>query len=171
MTPVTGRRQLIVMRHAKAEPFASTDQERVLTDRGHSEAAGAGRWLAEQGVRPGYAVVSTAARTRETWADVARASGAESEVTFDDALYHGGGDEALESLRSVPEDVETVILIGHNPTTAFVAHMLDDGEGDTEAISGLLRGFPPSAVVVFDVEVPWGELAADSGRVTAFYTP
>jgi hypothetical protein len=35
----------------------------------------------------------------------------------------------------------------------------------------MLRGFPPSAVVVFDVEVPWADLAAEAGRVTRFHVP
>jgi phosphohistidine phosphatase len=170
VTPVTGRRQLIVMRHAKAEPFASTDHARTLTDRGHADAAAAGTWLSALGLMPDHAAVSTAVRARETWFDVARACGAELEPAFDDGLYHGGVDAALESLQSVPADVRTVILVGHNPTAAYLAHLLDDGEGDDEAISGMLRGFPPGAAVVFDVQVGWSDLAAEAGRVTGFHS-
>lgn len=171
MTPVTGRRQLIVMRHAKAEPFAATDHVRALTDRGHADAAAAGTWLSEVGAVPDHAVVSTAVRARETWFDVARASGAGVEPSFDQGLYHGGVDAALEALHAAPEDAMAVIIVGHNPTAAYVAHLLDDGEGDDDAISGMLRGFPPSAVVVFDVEVDWSDLAAETGRVTGFHVP
>ena len=171
MTPVTGRRQLIVMRHAKAEPFASTDHARALTDRGHADAAAVGTWLSEAGAVPDHAVVSTAVRARETWFDVARASGAGVEPSFDQGLYHGGVDAALEALHAAPEDAMAVIVVGHNPTAAYVAHLLDDGEGDDDAISGMLRGFPPSAVVVFDVEVDWSDLAAETGRVTGFHVP
>ena len=170
VTSVTGR-QLIVMRHAKAEPYASTDQARSLSDRGHNDAAAAGRWLAEHDLLPDHAVVSPATRTRETWADVARASGAEAEVRFDDTLYQGGPDAALESIGAMPEEAARVIFVGHNPTAAYLAHMLDDGEGDEEAISGMLRGFPACALVVFDIEVPWAELAAEKGRVRAFHAP
>lgn len=168
---MTGRRQLIVMRHGKAEPFAATDHARALTDRGHADAAAAGTWLAARHLVPDHALVSTAVRARETWFDVARASGAEVEPSFDEGLYQGGVDAALESLQAVPEGAGTVILVGHNPTAAYVAHMLDDGEGDDEAISGMLRGFPPGAVVVFDLEVAWAELAAEAGRVTGFHAP
>lgn len=168
---MTGRRQLIVMRHGKAEPFAATDHARALTDRGHADAAAAGTWLAARQLVPDHALVSTAVRARETWFDVARASGAEVEPSFDEGLYQGGVDAALESLQAVPEGAGTVILVGHNPTAAYVAHMLDDGEGDDEAISGMLRGFPPGAVVVFDLEVAWAELAAEAGRVTGFHAP
>ncbi|HET6653562.1 MAG TPA: histidine phosphatase family protein [Nocardioides sp.] len=168
---MTGRRQLIVMRHGKAEPFAATDHVRALTDRGHADAAAAGTWLAGLRLVPDHAVVSTAVRARETWFDLARAAGSDIEPVFDEGLYQGGVDAALESLQSVPEDAGTVILIGHNPAAAYLAHMLDDGEGDDEAISGMLRGFPPGAAVVFDVEVGWSDLATEAGRVTGFHAP
>ena len=170
VTSVTGR-QLIVMRHAKAEPYASTDHARALIDRGHNDAADAGRWLAEHDLLPDHAVVSDATRARQTWADVARASGAQAEETFDGALYHGGPETVLESIGTVPEDTTLVIFVGHNPAAAYVAHMLDDGTGDQDAISGMLRGFPPSALVAFDIEVPWTDLAAETGRVRAFHAP
>lgn len=157
------------MRHAKAEPFASTDHARVLTNRGHAQAARAGRFLAEIGVLPTHALVSSAARTRETWADVARASGAEAEVVVDDGLYHAGVDGAVETIQQVDPDASTVMLVGHNPAAAYLAHYLDDGEGDQDAISGMLRGFPTSALVVFNVHVAWSEIGPESGRVVAFH--
>ncbi|MGA9747051.1 MAG: histidine phosphatase family protein [Nocardioides sp.] len=159
------------MRHAKAEPFASSDHARVLTDRGHGDAAAAGTWLRELGDLPDHAIVSTAARTRETWADVVDASGADAEASFDEALYHGGVDEALEALQAVPEDATSVIFVGHNPTAAYLSHHLDDGDGDEAAISGMLQGFPTSALVILDVAVRWSQLAAGAGRVVAFHAP
>ena len=62
------------MRHAKAEPFAETDHERVLTERGRRDAVEAGLHLAATGVVPDYAVVSSAARTVATWEAVALGS-------------------------------------------------------------------------------------------------
>lgn len=159
------------MRHAKAEPFATTDHARVLTDRGHRNAADAGAWLAERDVVPDLALVSTAARTKETWDEVSAASGAEADVLFDEALYHGGVEALIEAIQILPDDAERVIIVGHNPAAAYLAHLLDDGEGDQEAISGMLRGFPTSALVVFDVEVPWAEVGPESGRVVAFHAP
>ena len=159
------------MRHAKAEPFASTDHARVLTDRGHSDAVDAGRFLASIGVLPTRALVSSAARTRETWADVAGAAGVDADVSFDEGLYHGGVDAAVEAIQVVDPEVETVMFVGHNPTAAYLGHFLDDGDGDQAAISGMLRGFPTSAIVVFDVEVAWADLAAECGRVIAFHAP
>ena len=158
------------MRHAKAEPFAPSDHARLLTDRGGASARDVGRHLRETGVVTDYALVSTAARTRQTWEEVAASGGLEpDEVAFEDAVFSGSPDLVLELLRAVPADAGVVLLVGHNPTAAYLCHLLDNGEGDAAAVSGLLHGFPPAAVAVLDIEVPWAELGPESGRVVDFY--
>jgi len=157
------------MRHAKAEPFASTDHERRLTDKGRSSARDAGVHLHEQGLEPDYAVVSSAVRTRETWDAVAESFDGKTQVSFDEAVFTGSPDVVLETLRAVPEDARTVLFIGHNPTAAYLCHLLDDGEGDPDALSGLLRGFPPGALTVLELTERWCCLAAETGRVVDYY--
>ena len=47
----------------------------------------------------------------------------------------------------------TLVVIGHNPTMAYLAELIDDGEGDADATTGLVtRGFPTSALAVFTVD-------------------
>ena len=88
---VTDRRRLIVMRHAKAEPFAPSDHARTLTDKGLASARDAGAHLRDTGVKPEYAVVSSAVRTRQTWDAVVEMAGiTDCEVSFDDAVFTGG---------------------------------------------------------------------------------
>jgi phosphohistidine phosphatase len=158
------------MRHAKAEPFAASDLARPLTDRGRTSARDAGRHLAETGTLPDHAVVSSALRTRETWDEVVDGAGlADCPVSFEDTLFTGSPDRVVEALQSVPEDASTVLFIGHNPTAAYLCHHLDDGEGDPQATSGLLRGFPPAALTVLEIAVPWAGLAAETGRVVDYY--
>lgn len=167
---MTDRRRLIVMRHAKAEPFAETDHARRLTERGVAAAADVGVHLWEQDLRPDFAVVSSAERTRDTWAAVRDEAGAGSaDVRFDDAVFTGSPDVVLEVLQNVPPDAGTVLFVGHNPTAAYLCHLLDDGDGEPSAVSGLLEGFPPGAMAVIEVAVPWSELAAETGRVVGYY--
>ncbi len=90
-------------------------------------------------------------------------SGADAEASFDEAVYHGGVDEALEALQGLPDDATSVIFVGHNPTAAYLSHHLDDGDGDEAAITGMLQGFPTSAVVILDVEVRWSQLGSGAG--------
>jgi phosphohistidine phosphatase len=169
LTPVTDRR-LIVMRHAKAEPFAASDDVRRLTERGVSDARNVGEHLRERNTVPDYAVVSSAVRTRQSWDAVVETSGmVDVDVSYDDAVFTGSPDVVIEALRAAPEDAETVMFVGHNPTASYLCHLLDDGTGDTTAVSEMLRGFPPAAVAVLEVGVEWTELGPETARVVDYY--
>ncbi|MDQ3615566.1 MAG: histidine phosphatase family protein [Actinomycetota bacterium] len=168
---MNSHRRLIVMRHAKAEPFAATDQGRVLTARGVRSAREAGRHLAAAGITPDYVIVSTAVRSSSTWEAVAEAAGLALAAVVDTAVYHGSADVVLEALRAAPADASTVMFVGHNPSAAYLATQIDDGDGDARAIHEMLHGFPVGALVVFDVEVPWADLGPETGRVVDFHVP
>ncbi|WP_196803969.1 histidine phosphatase family protein [Marmoricola sp. URHB0036] len=163
------RRLLVVMRHGKAESFAPEDHRRRLTDRGIREVQGAGQWLAEEGLVPTHAFVSSALRTQDTWDMLVTTTGTRVDPVIDDAIYTAGPDSALDILRTAPEDAEVVLYVGHNPTAASLAHLLDDGDADPEAFRAMSAGFPTSAMAVLDVQVPWAELDAASARLVGFY--
>ena len=164
-------RRLVIMRHAKAEATAPSDHERALASRGAADAEAAGRWLAEQGITPDVALVSDALRTRQTWARVAGGAGwDESAADFSEALYAAGPDSAFDLVRELDAGATTVVVIGHNPTMAYVAELVDDGEGDPDATTGMVtRGFPTSALAVFAVDEPWSDLGPGTGRLEAFH--
>ena len=168
---MTEQRRLVVMRHAKAEPYASTDHARRLTDRGREQARAVGSWLRALSLVPDHVILSTAERAVMTWAEVASATGSTAGPQLDAAVYTGGVDVLLEALHTAPEDASHLMFVGHNPAAAYLCHLLDDGEGDADAVSGMLRGFPPGAVVVFEVTGPWADLAAESARVVGFFAP
>jgi phosphohistidine phosphatase len=165
-----GRKKLVVMRHAKAEPYAETDAHRQLTGRGHEEAADAGRHLAEIGLVPDLALVSSAVRTRETWDEVREACGATAREDISDHLYGASPAAVLETLRLLSDDTSTCLYIGHNPTAAHLAAALDDGDADPDALHGLLLGFPTSAMAVFDVPGSWSDLHEAGARLTHFHS-
>jgi len=166
----SANRRLVVIRHAKAESSARSDHERALAARGRSDAAEAGRWLRDQGVVADAALVSDALRTQETWAELATGAGWDVEPEVSSALYAAGPDSAFDLVRETSDTVQTLLVLGHNPTMAFLAELIDDGEGDDDAITGLVsRGFPTSTVVVFDVTGSWADLASGSGTVRGFH--
>ena len=117
------------MRHAKAEQTGATDFERRLSERGHADAAAAGRWLAARGGEPELALVSAAARTQETWESLAEGAGWDLDAELVEGLYSAGTQTALDLLRDVDDGITSVIIVGHNPTMASLAAVLDDGDG------------------------------------------
>ncbi len=162
-------RVIVVMRHAKAEQVGPTDLERELAASGHDDAAAAGRWLAEQGIAPDHVVVSSATRTRQTWERVADAAGWQIEATFDRGLYAAGPDTVLDLIRALPDEAGTLVVVGHNPTVAYLAQMLDSGEGDPSVAREMSSGYPTSAVAVFDFAGDWVDLDLASARLIAFH--
>jgi len=163
-------RTLVIMRHAKAEASAPTDIERRLTDRGHADAQQTGAWLAQQEVAPDDALVSGAARTSQTWEDVATGAGWELEIAQHlDALYAAGTDAALDLIRETDASVGTLVVIGHNPTVGMLAQLLDDGDGDEEAGNALVSGFPTAAVAVFSVDGDWDDLEEAGATLVAYH--
>ena len=162
-------RRLVVMRHAKAAQDGPTDFDRVLTDRGHADAAEAGAWLAGQGFAPDHALVSAAARTRETWASLAEGAGWDLEPELDRGLYSAEPDSAVDLIGLVDDGVSSLVVIGHNPTMAYLAQLLGDGEGDPAIESDLLAGFPTSAIAVFEYDGAWSDLAEGSARLVGYH--
>jgi phosphohistidine phosphatase len=158
-----------VVRHAKAEQAGDTDHARRLLERGRTDAAAAGQWLAGQGVVPDHALVSAAPRARETWEALAAGAGWSVEPNLDEGLYTAGTDTALDLIRGIPAEAAVLVVVGHNPTMAHLAQLLDDGEGDPGACTAMASGFPTSAVAVFEYDGAWADLDLTSARLVAFH--
>jgi phosphohistidine phosphatase len=160
---------LVVIRHAKAEQSGPSDVERQLTDRGVVDATDAGQWLANRGVEPDHALVSSAVRAQQTWEAVNEGGGWDLEGTIEDALYEAGTESALDLLRETDDVIQTLVVVGHNPTMASLATLLDDGEGDDEAGNQVAADFPTSAVAVFQYDGDWADLDEASASVMAYH--
>lgn len=171
MTQTEGddRRLLVIMRHAKAEPFSTEDHSRTLTDRGRRDAAEAGVWLAAQGIVPDCAFLSSSVRTVATWEAFAHGARASAEVRVEDSIYSASPEATLDVLRTAPLDARVLAYVGHNPTAAYLAHMLDDGEPDQAAFREMSEGYPTAALTVLEVKVPWGELDVATCHITHFH--
>lgn len=157
------------MRHARAEPVAPSDLERHLTERGRLDAEDAGAWLVEQGFEPDLVMVSTAVRTRETWSAMRERVGWQVEEDRRADLYSAGPEAALDVLRTAPRDVTSLVVLGHNPTVAYLAQLLSDGAADPELLARASAGFPPASVTLFELTSPWATLGFGDARLVGFH--
>ena len=147
-------RRLILMRHSKTEATNPLgDKARHLTPRGVQEAQEAGLELKSLGVQ--HALVSTATRTRETFA----ATGLDVPAEFQDALYFEGTETMLQRISETDGDVDCLLVIGHNPTIASLAAELAYA-GDRRAADELQCWYPTSAFTAFEADGDWAELAS-----------
>jgi len=158
---------IVVMRHSKAEHTGPTDFDRTLSERGHVDATVVGEWLAALEITPDLALVSGATRTVQTWEDVAAGAGWDLDLAeYDEALYEAGTTTALDLIRDTSEEIGCLMVIGHNPTIANLAELLDDGAG--EQSDELVLGYPTSAVAVFSYDGEWSDLDEAGATVVAF---
>ena len=157
--PGTRPRRLVVLRHAKsAWPQGVPDHERPLAARGRRDAPAAGRTLAEAGLLPDLALCSTAVRARQTW-ELARAEwAAPPPVRHDPRLYAAEVPDLLGVVRETPDEVGTLLLVGHNPgLEELVLELAGDARGD--ALDELRTKFPTSAIAVLAWQGPaWRSL-------------
>ena len=114
-------------------------------------------------------MVSAAHRTIGTWESVAAGGGFDLEPYLSEVLYGAGPETALDLLREAPDDVTAVIVIGHNPTMASLASLIDDGDGDPAVTSEMLAGYPTSAVALFEYDGPWSDLTEAGARLVAYH--
>ena len=121
--------RLILMRHAQAEASAPSggDEARPLSAAGRAEALLMGRALAERGLKPDLALVSTAVRTRQTWEQMHDA--------FGDVEHHDVA-ELLQSDEVRERAADLACADQRNLVTRHVENPL----GETAGNSGLRGG-------------------------------
>jgi phosphohistidine phosphatase len=153
---------LVLVRHAKSEGHRAEDHSRELAPRGRADAAAVQEWLAKHGISPDRVVVSSATRARQTW-EGARVG--DTTPVYDDRVYDASVKDLLEVLRETPAEVQTVVLVGHNPAVERLAWELDDSEAARERTDS---GMPTSAVAVFEVD-GWPDLT--TGVLRQFAVP
>lgn len=155
-------KRLILMRHAKSDwsDPRLDDRARPLNGRGRSSARMLGDWLRAHDLLPDAALVSDAARARETFARLKLVC----DARFLSDLYGAGPDTMLRCLRRAQG--ETVLMIGHNPGIGWLAQTL---VADPPPHPRFFD-YPTGATLVagFDI-ADWAE--AGTGRTVEFIVP
>jgi phosphohistidine phosphatase SixA len=138
-------RELILLRHANAEPLAEgqADIDRPLSQEGLAEAEAAGRWMAAQGILPDRILCSPARRSRETLEAVLTAIGYV-EQRLEDRIYEATAG-TLADLADANRDAVRLMMVGHNPGFERLAALMHSGQ------SGDYRGMPTASVVVLSL--------------------
>ena len=108
---------LLLLRHAKSSWKDSEvdDFDRPLNKRGKREAPRMGLLIREEDLLPDLVLSSSARRARKTAEHVIQSSGYRGETRFTSDLYEASSWKLLECLRSVNDQHQRVLLVGHNP--------------------------------------------------------
>jgi len=148
-------KQLVIMRHAKAEkaPAGGEDFDRPLAQRGHEEAASVARALKGYGVKPDFALVSSARRTLETFRAVEGVLGDIPALISKD-LYNAGADSLRRLIEAHEDDGACVLVVAHNPGVQYLAaDYLFEGAASPDIVAKVQGGYPTATATVFEVDV------------------
>ncbi len=116
--------KICIVRHGSAVSGAVQDQNRGLTDRGVGQAAGAGRWLSQQGFNNPRILVSPFLRAQQTAQAIADSLKLPLEV-MPHLVPDGDVRQVLNDLATQEQDL---ILVSHLPLVGHLAAMLVDGQ-------------------------------------------
>ncbi|AYG83718.1 2,3-bisphosphoglycerate-dependent phosphoglycerate mutase [Streptomyces hundungensis] len=164
-------RRIVLLRHAKADWPQVSDHERPLAERGRADAPVAGRRLAETGIAPDLALCSSAVRTRETWKLAVQELAHRPRTVYEDRMYEASLGELIALVNETPDDVEDLLLIGHNPGMHAMADALS-GDADGDLLARMNRsGFPTSAIAVLTFDGPWKSVEHGVARLVDFWAP
>ncbi len=108
-------------------------------------------------VRPDLVLCSSAARARQTYEAVSAGVDGLVTVSVEDDLFGASDTGLLVRLQDVPEAVEAVLLVGHNPGLQDLALMLT-GDGDPAMLASLGDKFPTCALATLEVPTSWDAL-------------
>lgn len=147
--------RLILMRHAQAEASSPSggDEARPLSAVGRNEALAMGRALAERGLKPDLALVSSAVRTRETWEQMHDALG-DVEVREEPRLYNAPAEVLRRFVEDNEEQAGCLLILAHNPGVHVLAgDYLNESAASPAILDRLAAGFPTGAAALFTVDV------------------
>ena len=120
------------------------------------------RHLKGEKIAPELVLCSPARRTRETLERV----GPSGEVRIEDDLYGASATGLLGRLQEVPDEVESVMLIGHNPGLQDLALTL------APRATELAAKYPTGALATLQVSgSSWRELDRDTAELVDFVRP
>jgi phosphohistidine phosphatase len=163
-------KRLYLLRHAKSSWDDQTlaDHDRPLAPRGRRAAKVMAKHLGRKGISPELVLCSPSTRTRQTLKRLAPGLGKNADVQIEPELYAAPARDLLDVLQKVPDEVESVMLIGHNPGIQNLALSLASAGSE---IPRLRSRFPTAALATLAFNGTWHELAPGSAELVSFVKP
>ncbi len=168
---------VLILRHAKSawDDPGLNDSDRPLAKRGQEDAPRMGAVLAQFDHVPDLILSSPARRARQTVEAVAEACGYNRKIQWEESFYGGGSAEIITALQGLPNSVERVLVVGHNPTleetvAALCAACLPDQAEEFE-VRWLIK-MPTAGLICLNFEInEWDHLKPGEGIIQWFVNP
>jgi phosphohistidine phosphatase len=157
---------IYLVRHAKSswQNPGQKDHERPLLESGIERTQKVTGFLLKKGVKPGLIISSHAVRAVETARLLAKALNyPEEAIRQERQIYLGTEDNLMDIVSSLPEELDSVMMVGHNPVMTGFVQMLQ---------ARIAEDLPTSAVVSISFETDnWTKILLSNKRVNFVVFP
>lgn len=153
---------LYIVRHAKSawDQNGIADHERPVLEKGKKRTKKIIDYLLEKKVNPDLIISSDAVRAKETAGILAKGlSYPKNNLQLSGALYQCDTDTLIRQFYDISDDVNSLMIVGHNPTMTTFANMFLDKKIDW---------LPTSGVVCIEFETDKWEHVMDVPKKTKF---
>ena len=160
-------KKLILIRHAKSSWDDSfiKDHDRILSERGLTDAPLIGKFLYKKNIIPDLILASTAKRASKTAELVLEELGDDVRIKYDKNIYLTGPGKITDIISKVENDIKTLLLVGHNPDMHVLVERLTNKHF-------LHPKFSTAGVAIIDFEIEsWNEIKSTHGNLELFITP
>lgn len=156
---------LLILRHAKSswESPSLADFDRPLNPRGLKAAPFIGSLMHEKNLRADLILSSPAKRAKQTAILVRETAGLnDAEIRYDESIYEASPLTLLHLLAETGNEVNSVLLVGHNPGL----------EGLIKILTGGIQPMPTAALAVIELNIEtWQQIIVDGGKLNFVIRP
>jgi len=159
-------KQLYLLRHgdSASKQLGGSDKDRELTANGMKESMLIGSFLQKNGICVDQILSSTAERAKNTTQIVSDAMRSDTDkILLQDELYDASFRTFFDLLTKLEDHLNTVMVVGHNPTITYVAEYLTgDALGDLSTCGLVLIHFNVNS---------WKDLSKGNGKLSNYVYP
>lgn len=157
-----------VVRHAKSswDKPELPDHFRKLTPKGEEQITKVGKHLRMKFVNPELIITSSATRALETTKIMAKELHYPlDQININTTFYRTGREEIMETLFELPDEIESVMIVGHDPTFTELVNSFLESEDQ-------IKKLPTSAVAAFRFKTDhWEEIDRSKHHMEFLITP
>jgi phosphohistidine phosphatase len=156
---------LLIMRHAKSswKEQEMPDHDRPLKKRGRKDIANMAKILKKKALMPDLILSSSAVRAKDTATLMKEKLNYKGKLELIDDLYMAEPETYIQKISSVPEKVDKLLIVGHNPGLEGLAMTLGD------KITSLPTGSIAKIYLFID---KWSELTTETdGEINHLWLP
>jgi phosphohistidine phosphatase len=157
---------LYIVRHAKSSwDFSEiSDKERPLLEKGKKRTKIINDYLINNKIQVDLLISSSAVRARETAKIIAKAiQYTEDRIRIEDFIYFADAERMFDIFYDVPAIIDSIMIVGHNPTVTSFANLFLENKIDWMPTSGV-------ACIQFDVD-KWEDAGTMNCKEVLFISP